>query len=49
MLFGMGMAHITLETKDVSTMGASKDMAYERGYYTLTHAHPTEGIIDNGK
>lgn len=46
-LFGMGVARIDLDTKDISTMGASEDTLYEKGYYTLSDAKG--GVFDYGK
>ena len=47
MLFAMGMANIKHGTVDVSPMGMTWGMAYERGYYTLSGKDGT--TIDYGK
>ena len=47
MMFGMGLAHLGMDAKEITTMGASEDSLYERGYYTFSSA---EGdVIDYGK
>lgn len=47
MVFQMGAADIKSDTTEVSPMGMTWGMAYERGYYTLTGKDGS--TVDRGK
>ena len=45
--FNMGVARIQLDDKELTTMGASEESLYVRGYYTFFSAKGD--VIDHGK
>jgi len=47
MVFQMGAADIKSDTTEVTPMGMTWGMAYERGYYTLTGKDGS--TVDHGK